>query len=420
MSNAADPQTPTPGVPPAESTPKNGPSPRRLAGFALLAAVVAGLSFVGLRYLVDVFTHESTDDAYLEGPIVAISPKVPGLVSAVYIHDNQPVKPGDPLVDIDPRDYEATLARKRAAHEVSESNRQTVESAYALMKARLATAELTAKQSESEAAASAATAERAEADFKRMQSLRQENVSSAQEFDLARAAATAARATAEADRDKVATDRSRVTEAHAQLDAAGAAFAMTRAEVHQAETDVKIAELDLSYTRLVAPTNGFVTRKAVHVGEYVQVGQRLLAVVVPDFWVVANFKETQLQNLRPGQPVELHVDAYPDQKFAAHVDSIQAGSGARFSLLPPENAVGNFVKVVQRVPVKILFDQPPDEAHKLGPGMSVVPWVRTSDYQVSTPVLALASLVVAVLFTALVWKAVPPGGKDDAKPVPAR
>ncbi len=417
MSNAPDPHPPSPGAEPGAPAKKNGPPPWRLAGFALLAAVVAGLGFVGLRYLVDVFTHESTDDAYLEGPIVAISPKVAGIVSAVYIHDNQPVKAGDSLVDIDPRDYEAALAHKRASHNVSESNQKTVASAYALMQARPATAELTAKQSQSEAAASEATAERAEADFKRMESLRKENVSSAQEFDLARAAA---RATAEADRDKVATDRSRVTEAHAQLDAAGAAFAMARAEVHQAETDVKIAELDLSYTRLVAPTNGFVTRKAVHAGEYVQVGQRLLAVVVPDFWVVANFKETQLQNLLPHQPVELHVDAYPDRKFAAHVDSIQAGSGARFSLLPPENAVGNFVKVVQRVPVKILFDQPPDEAHKLGPGLSVVPWVRTSDFQVSTPVLALAAIVVAALFTALVWKAVPPGGKDAPKSAPGR
>lgn len=414
MSNAPDPHPPSPGAP----AKKNGPTSWRLAGFVLLAAVVAGLGFVGLRYLVDVFTHESTDDAYIEGPIVAISPKVPGIVSAVYIHDNQPVKAGDPLVDIDPRDYEAALAHKRASHEVSEGNQKTVASAYALMQARQATAELTAKQSQSEAEASEATAERAEADFKRMESLRKENVSSAQEFDLARAAATAARATAAADRAKVATDQSRVTEARAQMEAARAAFEMAQAEVHQSETDVKTAELDLSYTRIVAPTNGFVTHKAVHVGEYVQVGQRLLAVVAPDFWVVANFKETQLQNLRPNLPVELHVDAYPDRKFAGHVDSIQAGSGARFSLLPPENAVGNFVKVVQRVPVKILFDTSPDETRTLGPGMSVVPWVRISDYTISTPVLALAAIVVAVLFATLVWKAVPPGGKDVPKSAP--
>ncbi len=411
MSHTADPPPP-----PAGAATKNGPTARRLAAFLLLAAAAAALGFVGLRYLVDVFTHESTDDAYLEGPVVAISSKVPGLVSAVHIHDNQPVKAGDPLVDIDPRDYAASLAHKRASHDVSTSNENTVGSAYALMKARLVTAELTAKQSESEAAASEATAGRAEEDFKRMASLRQEDVSSAQEYDLARATATAARATAAADRAKVATDQSRVTEARAQMEAARAAFGMAQAEVRQAQTDVKTAELNLSYTSIVAPTNGFVTRKSVHAGEYVQVGQRLLAVVVPDFWVVANFKETQLQHLRTNQPVELHVDAYPDRQFAGHVDSIQAGSGARFSLLPPENAVGNFVKVVQRVPVKIVFDHPPDEARKLGPGMSVVPWVRTSDYRASTPVLALASLVAAALFAALVWKAVPPGGRNGASP----
>lgn len=409
----------SPAAPPPPTAGRQGASPRRWAGFILLAVAVAVLGFVGLRYLVRVFTHESTDDAYLEATIVAVSPKVPGRVTDVYVRDNQPVKPGEALVEVDARDYEATLAQKRAAQSVSASNENTVRSAYALMQARLATAELTARQSQSEAEASAAIAERAEADFKRMESLRREDVSSAQEFDLARAAATAARATAAADRAKVATDQSRVAEAHAQLDAARSAFEMAQAQVRQAETEVKTAELELSYTHIVAPTNGLVTRKAVHAGEYVQVGQRLLAVVVPDFWVVANFKETQLANLRPGLRVALHVDAYPDRTFVGHVDSFQAGSGARFSLLPPENAVGNFVKVVQRVPVKILFDVAPDADCRLGPGMSVVPWVRTKVFDLPAPVLALAAGVLAILFAALVWKAVPPGAEPDGARSPA-
>jgi membrane fusion protein (multidrug efflux system) len=139
---------------------------------------------------------------------------------------------------------------------------------------------------------------------------------------------------------------------------------------------VRQAELDLSYTKLYAPAAGRITRKSVEPGNYVQVGQTLFSIVPQPVWVVANFKETQLTHIRPGQPVDIRVDAYPDTAFRGRVDSIQAGSGAAFSLLPPENATGNYVKVVQRVPVKILLDGPPDPAHVLGPGMSVVPTVQ--------------------------------------------
>jgi membrane fusion protein (multidrug efflux system) len=149
-----------------------------------------------------------------------------------------------------------------------------------------------------------------------------------------------------------------------------------RAEIEQARAAVQQAELELSYTTIVAPEAGRITRKSVEAGAYVQVGQALLAVVSDDLWIVANFKETQLTNMTPGQPVEISVDAYPHALFKGHVDSIQAGTGAHFSLLPPENATGNYVKVVQRVPVKIVFDAPPDPQHALAPGMSVVPEVK--------------------------------------------
>jgi membrane fusion protein (multidrug efflux system) len=135
-------------------------------------------------------------------------------------------------------------------------------------------------------------------------------------------------------------------------------------------------ELDLSFTSVVAPERGRVTRRMIEQGAYVQVGQALMSIVPNDLWVVANFKETQLSKMRPGQPVDVKVDAYPDLRLRGRVDSIQAGTGARFSLLPPENATGNFVKVVQRVPVKIVFDAPPPERYQLGPGMSVVSTVR--------------------------------------------
>jgi len=139
---------------------------------------------------------------------------------------------------------------------------------------------------------------------------------------------------------------------------------------------VRQAELDLSYTKIYAPQSGRITRKSVEPGAYVQVGQTLFSIVPDQVWVVANFKETQLRYMQPGQPATVRVDAYPDKLFRGHVDSIQAGAGARFSLLPPENATGNYVKVVQRVPVKIVIDEPPDPKRVLGPGMSVVPEVK--------------------------------------------
>jgi membrane fusion protein (multidrug efflux system) len=160
-----------------------------------------------------------------------------------------------------------------------------------------------------------------------------------------------------------------VAVSQAQAQTAGATIDQLRAEVAQ-------AELELSYTKVYAPATGRVTRKSVDEGILVQPGQVLLAVVQGDVWVTANFKESQLGRLQPGQYVDINVDAYPDKVFKAHIDSIQAGTGARFSLLPPENAAGNYVKVVQRVPVKIVFDEVPDQRHLLAPGMSVVPEVK--------------------------------------------
>jgi len=160
-----------------------------------------------------------------------------------------------------------------------------------------------------------------------------------------------------------------VAVSQAQAETAGATTEQLRAQVAQ-------AELELSYTKVYAPESGRVTRKSVEEGALVQIGQPLLAIVGGDVWVTANFKESQIGMMTPGQSVEISVDAYPDKVFKAHVDSIQAGTGARFSLIPPENATGNYVKVVQRVPVKIVFDESPDPRHMLAPGMSVVPEVR--------------------------------------------
>src|SRR6185312_12288892 len=199
--------------------------------------------------------------------------------------------------------------------------------------------------------------------------------------------------TLRASQAKAASDKSKIEEAKAELEAGRSALIRAQAQASQSSVDLDLANLSLSYTRLVAPVDGRVTRKAVEQGDYVQISQKLMSVVPTNIWVVANFKETQLKKIRTNQPVEISVDSVDGKTFAGHVQSIQAGSGAAFSLLPPENAVGNFVKVVQRVPVKIVFDNPMEAQYVLGPGMSAEPSV--------TVVAILLALVVGFFW----WRA---------------
>ena len=195
-----------------------------------------------------------------------------------------------------------------------------------------------------------------------------------------------------------------MTEAKAQLETTRKALEWGEAQTHQAESDVQAAELNLSYARVTAPADGYVTKKAVENGDYIQVGQKLMALVPSDLYVTANYKETQVEHIRPGQPVKITVDSVEGRVFEGHVDSIMAGSGARFSLLPPENAVGNYVKVVQRIPVKILFDEPVEAGHVLGPGMSVVPTVQVKGYEISETVTIRVAAVGALVVGVLWWR----------------
>ncbi len=279
---------------------------RRPIPLALLSIIVIAALVYGVRSYLYSRSHESTDDAFIQADVVPISPKVAAHVLRVYVNDNQIVKPGDPIVQLDPRDFQAQEAQTRA-----------------------------------NLAAAQAQAALAQATIRRMQALFKERAVSQQDLDNAIAQART-----------------------------------TTAQIAQFEAAVRQAQLNLSYTNLTAPEAGRITQKSVEPGQYVQVGQPLCSIVTDRLWVVANFKETQLQRMRPGEPVTIEIDAYPGHPLNGRVDSIQRGSGAAFSLLPPENATGNYVKVVQRVPVKIVFDQPPDPGRPLGPGMSVVPYVN--------------------------------------------
>jgi membrane fusion protein, multidrug efflux system len=406
--SSAQPQTGS-GTPPAQPQPvaksnTNGvlQSPVFLWTSAIVLAVFL---FFGLRYLISTYTSESTDDAFIAGHVVAIAPRISGQVSAVHVLDNEVVHSNELLVELDPSDYASTLGQKKAAQDSSESNFKAAVAGYNLMKVKVTTAEADALETKADAEAAEATAERAKADYKRAQKLIKENTISQSEFDQFKATEETAVANYNSAKAKAASDESKVNEAQAQLEAAKAEADAVFSQLGESKTEVASAQLNVDYTKIFAPCDGLVTRKQVEAGDYLQAGQTIFSIVPKDVWVVANYKESQLKDMTPGQKVSVGIDALGGRTFRAHVDSVQAGSGAVFSLLPPENAVGNYVKVVQRVPVKIVFDEALPADKTIGPGLSVVPVVFTSTFSVPDLVTAIVAIVLAVV-AALIFKRV--------------
>jgi membrane fusion protein (multidrug efflux system) len=399
-------------------------TPNRRTRWILAGGLV--LAAVAVAAWVHLAGRQSTDDAQIDGHIAPIAAKVSGLVAVVRVRDNQQVNAGDVLVEIDPRDLQVALARAEAdlaeARAVAEGARSGVsvnttaaasqltgaraeeENAHAGVdmasqdiessRAKLASAE--ARQREAEA-----SLEKAFKDKARLEPLVAKEEVSKQQFDLVVATEQAARASLDSARASVveaqkAIDMAqgrksqaegRLTQASSTLKAAATVPAQVQAiEAHATSADARVAQqqavvaqarLNLEYATVRAPVAGMVSRKTVEIGQIVQPGQPLMAVVPLDqVWVTANFKETQLAGIRAGQSAEIKVDAY-GRRFEGTVDSIAAATGARFSLLPPENASGNYVKVVQRVPVKIAIKQGQDPEHLLRPGMSVEATVFT-------------------------------------------
>ena len=379
------------------------PLVRRVSTIIVGTLLLGGLCFLGLGYLADSLTHEWTDDAFIDADIVSIAPRVFGQVKAVFVARNQSVKAGDPILDLDPRDLAVALNLKRAATNSAWANVALLKAQLALSESQVASADAIARQSAAESAAEEAVANRASADLKRAVDLFKDHTISPQEFDAAKSTAALADANWKAAQGKAASSQAKVEDAKVQVEASRKALEHSQALAKQAEWEVQAAALNLSYTHITAPVDGQVTRKSVEAGDYVQVGQNLMALVPRPVFITANFKETQLVNLRTNQRVRIDIDSVPGGPFPGFVESIQAGSGSAFSLLPPENAVGNFVKVVQRVPVRIFFDEPVKAANVLGPGMSVVPSVHVTDYEISEKVVAASAAVLALLFGALWW-----------------
>jgi membrane fusion protein (multidrug efflux system) len=344
---------------------------RRLVLLGLFGAL---LLVGGVAWYVLNAGYESTDDATIEAHVIQVSPKISAHVKAVHFDDNYQVKRGDLLIELDPRDFDVSLASAQA-------NLASAHSKLAETEAQQNVAQAGLGQAKADLASSQATADNAQADLKRNEQLYQTHVIDRREYDASIALAKSDVANVESSAKKVASQE-------AQIRLAAAQYSTASAEEHQAEAQLRQAQLQVSYTKIYAPFDGRVTKKSVEPGDYVQPGQTLFSLVPPQVWVIANFKETQLKNMKVGQPVSVEVDALPGHDFKAHVDSFQAGTGGRFTLLPPENATGNFVKVVQRVPVKIVFDEPAADLERLWAGESVEPKVNVRNGSASRVHLA--------------------------------
>ena len=337
------------------------------ARLSLVLVLLAGaLVSVGYWYMTK--DQESTDDAYTDGKSITVAPQVAGTVVALDVTDNQLVKAGDTLIEIDPRAYAAARDEAAANLGVAEAQlnnaRLRLETARIEFPARLASAQAQLEQAQ-------AAQFKADADARRQLALPRQ-ATTQQDIDAATATrrnAAAQVAEAQAALQQADMVHQFVAESEAQATQLQAQVALARARLDE-------AALNLSWTKVTAPQDGWSTRRNVEYGNYVQAGQAILALVTPEVWVTANFKESQLDRMRPGQRVDITIDAYPDRKLTGHVDSIQRGSGARFTAFPAENATGNFVKVVQRVPVKIIIDSGLDPSLPLPLGLSVDPVVR--------------------------------------------
>ncbi|WP_429809474.1 HlyD family secretion protein [Ensifer sp. B1-9] len=357
-----------PANPPAVTPAASMRGKRLLRGLLLASVAVAALATAadyGWGYWTTGRFQVSTDDAYVKADSTTIAPKVSGHIADVLVADNEPVKAGQILARIDDRDFKVSLEQARAQVEAAEANIANKQSA------------LVAQQSAIDAARATVEADKAdqtfaEQDDKRYSELARQGFGTIQNAQQAASRITAARAA-------VTRDTATLASATKQLDVIKAEVQQAKAALDSAKAAEDQARLNLSYTALTAPIDGVIGNRTLRVGQYVQAGTQLMAVVPTDAaYIVANYKETQLTDVYPGQKVTVEVDTFPGKVFDGHVDSISPASGQEFALLPPDNATGNFTKVVQRIPVKIVLDHGSPLSVTLRPGMSVYPTIDTN------------------------------------------
>jgi membrane fusion protein (multidrug efflux system) len=340
---------------PYEAAPIKSNGGKKIRMTIILATIIIAGSWFGGKWLITSKTNIETDNAFIEARTVPVSAKVAGTVTKVLVVDNQLVKKGQLLLEIDSRDYQVQIDKATAGVGMAENEtggeQQKVEGARAAV------------------ASAKARFDQAIVDQNRAEKLFSRDVLPKEQLDRV----TTARKVSEAQLKETEDALKR-----AQAEAGLAIKSGNKAKVLQRKAQLDEAQLQLSYTKVYAARDGYITRKSVEAGVNIQAGQPLMAIVpLQEAWITANYKERQITHMKPGQKVEFTVDAYPGRTFTGSVDSIMAGTGAAFSLLPPENATGNYVKVVQRVPVKITINQNSDPEHLLRVGMSVIPTVLT-------------------------------------------
>jgi membrane fusion protein (multidrug efflux system) len=345
--------------------------------FPIILVIGAGALYFYLRYKK---THISTDDAFVDGYVHTIAPKISGTVRALHIHDNQLVRSGDLLLEIEPEDYIVAVRQARAALETETAKLAQIRNTVDTVRKQLDQFVASLEAGQANLNLQEANLRYAQAQFERYDALFKKQVVPRQQYDQAKTGYEVALAQVKAARDQIKQLEASVETQKAFIRETESSIPPQVALIQQKEAALQAAELNRSYTRLYAPGDGYITNRTVNIGNQVQPGQPLMAVVplnLRDIWITANYKETDLKNVKPGQKVKIKVDTYPGKEFTGRVNSIMAGTGAVFSLFPPENATGNFVKVVQRIPVKIVFDPGEDPQHLLRIGMSVVPTILT-------------------------------------------
>ncbi len=387
-----------------EQTPSENGQRKKIIALKIFGAVlIAGLLMI-LLYIVYRKTHITSDDAFVQGTIHVIAPKISGTVLKVHVSDNQSVHAGDLLVGLEPDLFNQKVREAEAALEAEQQKASELNVMIDVQEKKVLAAAATLGQTisgreeraaaegarKAEVAAKKSLLKQAKLDLRRAESLFAKEVIPRERMDRAQTAyetAVAELKVAEELKKQAAVSQksqeSLISQADASLTAEKGLGLQVRSSLKTQEEQIKgveaklnIAKLNLSYTKISSPADGYVTRKNVEVGNQVQPGQPLMAVVpLKDVYVIANYKETEIERIRPGQKVKIRVDAYPGRAFSGKVESIMAGTGAVFSLFPAENATGNYVKVVQRIPVKILLEKDTDPDHALRVGMSVVPTV---------------------------------------------
>src|SRR6202000_171688 len=358
---------PTDGAKARASAREEARKKRRPTVFIIGAVVITLLAIGGIYYWLTTRNIEETDDAYTDGRRITIAPRIPGAVISLDVNDNQFVKLGQPLIHIDPRQYQ--IDREQAEGALATAKAQYRGQQFGLDVAKKNfPAQLEAAKAQLEQAK--ATRARSQADYDRQKAL-PKAATSQQDVDAAEAAlkqAEAQGAPAEAQITQTSPVPERIGETDAQV-------GQLKGQVEQAQARLDQADLNLSWTIVTAPQDGWITKRNVEKGNYVAPGQQVFSIVAPQVWITANFKESQPTDMHAGQHVSIKVDAYPALKLEGHVDSVQLGSGSKFTAYPPENATGNFIKIVQRVPVKIVIDKGLDPQVPLPLGISVEPTV---------------------------------------------